>query len=49
MLPEIKDKPKSKLKKILSIESNVDALRKILEKIKCKKRGEEDRHKNKSM
>ncbi len=49
MLPELKDKPKSKLEKIFSIESNVDALRKILEKIKYKKRGEEDKPKNKSM
>jgi hypothetical protein len=49
MLPELNDKPKSKLEKIFSIESNVDALKKILKKIKSRKKESEDGSITKSM
>jgi hypothetical protein len=49
MLPELKEKPKSKLEKIFSIESNVDALRKILKRMKFRKKESEDGSKTKSL
>jgi hypothetical protein len=49
MFPELKEKPKSKLEKIFSIESNVDALRKILKRIKSRKNESEDGSKTKPM
>jgi hypothetical protein len=43
MLPELKEKPKGKLEKIFSIESNIDALRNILKKLRPKNNKSKDK------
>ena len=48
MFPELKDKQKSKWERIFFIEPNIDALKKILKRIKCRAKNE-DESKTKSM
>jgi hypothetical protein len=48
MFPELKEKPKSKWERIFFIEPNIDAIKKILKRIKCRAKNE-DESKTKSM
>ena len=48
MFPELKEKPKSKWERIFLIEPNIDALKKILKRIKRRAKNE-DKSKTKSM
>jgi hypothetical protein len=42
MFPELKEKPKNKWERIFLIEPNIDALKKILKRIKCRAKNEDE-------